>query len=151
MNHISYKPKFNWVLHNNAMPVGFLENLDIFRTYADCSFRLDMVEDWRTCLEYELETANDQIDDMDKTKIHNDIEGNIRYYKPSFGWDLRNRGGHIGNLHKFRKLHPVFRKTVLEGWLQDLQYAIKVTYCDNSKEYLRTKLKNNSSKKVLDK
>jgi hypothetical protein len=133
------------------MPVGFLENLDIFRTYADCSFRLDMVEDWRTCLEYELETANDQIDDMDKTKIHNDIEGNIRYYKPSFGWDLRNRGGHIGNLHKFRKLHPVFRKTVLEGWLQDLQYAIKVTYCDNSKEYLRTKLKNNSSKKVLDK
>jgi hypothetical protein len=134
------------------MPVGFLENLDTFRAYADCSFRLDMVEDWRTCLENELEAANDQIEffsrveGMDKTKFHNNIEGNIRYYKPSFGWDLRNRGAHLGNLHKFRKLHPVFRKTVLEGWLQDLQYAIKVNYCDLTKDYLRTELKNNNTK-----
>jgi hypothetical protein len=140
MNVNAYKPKFNWLLNDNdGMGIGFVENLDTFRTFADSEFRLALLVGWKNCLYNELDLADHDMKlfkniDIDKTKLHDDIESNIRYYKLSFGWDLYNWGANLGNVHKFRYLHPLFRKKMLDHWIKDVQYAIKINLFDYHKE-----------------
>jgi hypothetical protein len=133
MTDSAYKPIFKWMVNSGF---GMVDKLDTFRTYGNSGFRSDILIDWISDLEHELDIAEDDlealgnIDGIDTSKLHDAIEGNIRYYKPTFCWDLDDINGHIGNLDKFRKLHPVFRVSVLRHWIADLEYASRVSYFD---------------------
>ena len=145
MNVNAYKPKFNWTPNDNgALGFGFVENLDTFRTFANSEIRVIFLMGWEKSLHHELNLANHDInffgyskniDDIDMSKLFDDIEGNLRYYKLSFGWDLCNYGAHLGNVHKFRKLHPFFRKKMLNDWIEDIHYALKLSYSDCLKQF----------------